>query len=443
MAERTSFFQSGRDYESRYVNHRYLGEEKKVLSKYESVDYFSPHSQIYKEWVAKQPARFEWDRWVTMGCIGFLVGLTAFVMHQGIGLISENMHDLALRQIEIGDIMGGWVILTGISVLLVILSSAIVVVCCPAAGGSGLPELIAYLNGTNVRRIFSLKTYVVKFISCLLAVGSGMPVGPEGPMIALGGLIGASVSQFKSKVLNIDIALFKRLRNSEDRRNFLTAGAGAGVSAAFGAPVGGLLFAMEEVSSFWSDKLGWQTFFCCMVSAFTADLFNSAFNKFEYTGNFGLFQKDNYIIFHVENYIPLNLLVFLPAILLGGIGGILGALFTFLNLKIVRVRKQLQERCSSNKHLLSFVKIFEPLLIMVIVSTLKVLVSDIFPCHVPQCFFNNSSPECLGHGGGDKFHTELTVETFSCEHKDSININGTDYFNGTYNPFATVFFASG
>ena len=64
------------------------------------------------------------------------------------------------------------------------------------------------------------------------------------------------------------------------------------------------------------------------------DLFNSAFDKFEYTGNFGLFQKDNYIIFHVENYIPLNLLVFIPAILLGGIGGVLGALFTFLNLKV-------------------------------------------------------------------------------------------------------------
>ena len=38
------------------------------------------------------------------------------------------MHDLALRQIEIGDIMGGWVILTGISVILVLLSSSIVVV---------------------------------------------------------------------------------------------------------------------------------------------------------------------------------------------------------------------------------------------------------------------------------------------------------------------------
>lgn len=64
------------------------------------------------------------------------------------------------------------------------------------------------------------------------------------------------------------------------------------------------------------------------------DLFNSAFYKFEYTGNFGLFQKDNYIIFHVENYIPLNLLVFLPAIVLGSIGGVLGALFTFTNLKV-------------------------------------------------------------------------------------------------------------
>ena len=64
------------------------------------------------------------------------------------------------------------------------------------------------------------------------------------------------------------------------------------------------------------------------------DLFNSAFDKFEYQNNFGLFLKDNYIIFHVENYIPLNLLVFLPAVLLGGIGGILGALFTFLNLKV-------------------------------------------------------------------------------------------------------------
>ena len=53
-------------------------------------------------------------------------------------------------------------------------------------------------------------------------------------------------------------------------RDFISAGAGAGVAAAFGSPVGGLLFVMEEVSSFWNIKLGIQTFFCCMVSSFVS-----------------------------------------------------------------------------------------------------------------------------------------------------------------------------
>lgn len=83
------------------------------------------------------------------------------------------------------------------------------------------------------------------------------------------------------------------------RRNFTTAGAAAGVAAAFGAPVGGLLFAMEEVSSFWSMKLGWMIFFCCMLATFTADIFNSSFDAFQMDGQFGLFQTDKFIVFKV------------------------------------------------------------------------------------------------------------------------------------------------
>lgn len=56
----------------------------------------------------------------------------------------------------------------------------------PSAGGSGIPELIGFLNGTIIRHIFNIRTMVVKFFSCIFAVGSGMPVGPEGPMIHLG-----------------------------------------------------------------------------------------------------------------------------------------------------------------------------------------------------------------------------------------------------------------
>ncbi len=56
----------------------------------------------------------------------------------------------------------------------------------PSAGGSGIPELIGFLNGTVVRHIFNFKTMIVKFFSCVCAVGAGLPIGPEGPMIHLG-----------------------------------------------------------------------------------------------------------------------------------------------------------------------------------------------------------------------------------------------------------------
>ena len=83
------------------------------------------------------------------------------------------------------------------------------------------------------------------------------------------------------------------------RRNFISAGAAAGVASAFGAPVGGLLFSMEEVSSFWTVTLSWQIFFCCIIATFTTDLFNSAFMDFAYTGGFGEFKTNRYILFEV------------------------------------------------------------------------------------------------------------------------------------------------
>ena len=57
---------------------------------------------------------------------------------------------------------------------------------CPPASGSGIPEVIGFLNGTVMRRVLNLPALIVKFFSCSLAVGAGMPIGPEGPMIHMG-----------------------------------------------------------------------------------------------------------------------------------------------------------------------------------------------------------------------------------------------------------------
>eukprot|EP00850_Spirogloea_muscicola_P007472 SM000038S14285 [mRNA] locus=s38:72646:80165:+ [translate_table: standard] len=63
--------------------------------------------------------------------------------------------------------------------------------------------------------------------------------------------------------------------NDLDRREFISAGAAAGVSAAFGSPVGGVLFSMEEASSFWSRKVMWRSLLCASVATVTLSLVRS------------------------------------------------------------------------------------------------------------------------------------------------------------------------
>ena len=109
-------------------------------------------------------------------------------------------------------------------------------------------------------------TFIVKFWSCALCVAAGLPVGPEGPIIHMGAFLGSAISGLHSTTLRFDLGVFRHLRNSKHKRDFVTAGVAAGVAAAFDAPLGGLLFAFEEVASFWHSHLGWQVFFCCVVA---------------------------------------------------------------------------------------------------------------------------------------------------------------------------------
>jgi len=69
-----------------------------------------------------------------------------------------------------------------------------------------------------------------------------------------------------------------------------------GVAAAFGAPIGGLLFAYEELASFFSQALGWQVFFACMLSVLTEDTLRSAQSAVT-QGDFGLFDGEASTIF--------------------------------------------------------------------------------------------------------------------------------------------------
>lgn len=96
-----------------------------------------------------------------------------------------------------------------------------------------------------------------------MAVAGGICGGKEGPLVHIGSMIGVYVAYLPFK-------MFSYFRNDTDKRNFMAFGMGAGISVAFGSPIGGSLFAYEisKPSTFYILSTAWRGFFACSISVF-------------------------------------------------------------------------------------------------------------------------------------------------------------------------------
>lgn len=88
-------------------------------------------------------------------------------------------------------------------------------------------------------------------IGSIAAVSSSLLVGKAGPMIHASACIASILAQGGSRKYNLTCAWLRYFKNDRDRRDLVTCGAGAGIAAAFRAPVGGVLFSLECVSSWY------------------------------------------------------------------------------------------------------------------------------------------------------------------------------------------------
>uniref|UniRef100_A0A673ND62 Chloride channel protein n=1 Tax=Sinocyclocheilus rhinocerous TaxID=307959 RepID=A0A673ND62_9TELE len=187
------------------------------------------------------------------------------------------------------------------------LAVSLVKVFAPYACGSGIPEVILNITYTEKTLSQTALSLILTLFLCL---------GKEGPLVHVACCCG-----------NIFSYLFpKYSKNEAKKREVLSAASAAGVSVAFGAPIGGVLFSLEEVSYYFPLKTLWRSFFAALVAAFVLRSINP-------------FGNSRLVLFYVEYHTPWYLFELFPFILLGVFGGLWGAFFIRANIAWCRRRK--------------------------------------------------------------------------------------------------------
>jgi CIC family chloride channel protein len=166
---------------------------------------------------------------------------------------------------------------------------------CPEASGSGIPQVKAVVH--HLRPMRAGRVLAVKFLGGAVGIGGGLTLGREGPTIQMGAAVGQIVSGWVRCT-------------PRERQTLITAGAGAGLAAAFNAPLAGLVFVLEEMQRDFAPTVFTATF----IASVTADVVTRSL-----TGQLPVFHVDT------QGIVPLQALPVSLAI--GFSAGVLGVAF--------------------------------------------------------------------------------------------------------------------
>mmetsp|Transcript_17420 Transcript_17420/g.31406 ORF Transcript_17420/g.31406 Transcript_17420/m.31406 type:complete len:745 (-) Transcript_17420:183-2417(-) len=112
-------------------------------------------------------------------------------------------------------------------------------------GGSGIPELKCELTGVHLVGLFSWRVLLSKFVGLALCLGSNLPAGAEGTFVHVATGIG--------HMMMLRIKFFRGILQLRALRHMvMTAMVAVGVGCTFGAPIGGVLYAVEMIDAFGS-----------------------------------------------------------------------------------------------------------------------------------------------------------------------------------------------
>nr|DAD30592.1 TPA_asm: hypothetical protein HUJ06_009443 [Nelumbo nucifera] len=320
----------------------------------ESLDYEINENDLFKhDWRSRsriQVLQYIFLKWT----LAFLVGLLTGIVATFINLAVENISGFKI--LAVTDLVTkrryvlGFLYFTGANLALTMVAAILCVCFAPTAAGPGIPEIKAYLNGVNTPNMFGASTLIVKIVGSIGAVSAGLDLGKEGPLVHIGSCIASLVGQGGPDNYRLKWRWLRYFNNDRDRRDLITCGAASGVCAAFRAPLGGVLFALEEIATWWRSVLLWRTFFSTAVVVVVL----RGFMEYCRSGNCGLFGEGGLIMFDVSSVsVSYHAMDLISVTVIGVIGGVLGSIYNYLLHKVLRLYSLVNEKGRLHKLLLS------------------------------------------------------------------------------------------
>uniref|UniRef100_A0A3B3TJS3 Chloride voltage-gated channel 2 n=1 Tax=Poecilia latipinna TaxID=48699 RepID=A0A3B3TJS3_9TELE len=277
------------------------------------------------------------EDWIFLILLGLLMALVSWVMDYAIAFCQE-----AQKWMHAGldnNMLLQYIAWVSYPVVLITFSAGFTQILAPQAVGSGIPEMKTILRGVVLKEYLTFKTFVAKVIGLTCALGSGMPLGKEGPFVHVASLCAALLSKLMAAVFG---GIY--MVSATD------------LEMLSGLSILGVI--IEVTSTFFAVRNYWRGFFAATFSAFVFRLLTVS-NQEEETIT-ALFKTRFRLDFPFD-------LQELPAFAILGIAcGFGGALFVYLNRHIVEcMRKQK----TINKFLLRK-RLVYPALVTLLVSTL-------------------------------------------------------------------------
>ncbi|QYX30439.1 chloride channel protein [Sphaerospermopsis torques-reginae] len=223
--------------------------------------------------------------------IGIIAALSAVLLKQGSGW-------LGTWRVHSTQILPAWLTLPLIGMSFGFLAGWLVQRLAPEAAGSGIPQVKASLANIPIK--LSWRVALIKLLSAIIALGSGITLGRQGPTVQVGAGLAAGMSR-----------IFPT--SPEHRRQMIAAGAGAGLSAAFNAPIAGVLFIIEELLQDLSGLTLGTAIIACFIGGVISRLLGG-----------GSLQLNLELMNYSSRFSLQEIPIFL---LLGVLAGLLGAVF--------------------------------------------------------------------------------------------------------------------